>query len=71
MSELREELKNLYVVNKKQQVSLNILNEWKLDMLKKLNIFSKTFSQLRSDIIVLKRRHPQNLILLEEKYSFK
>eukprot|EP00943_MAST-04B_sp_MAST-4B-sp1_P005239 g5239.t1 len=69
MNELTEELKDLYIVNKKQQASLTILNEWQLDMLEKLNIFSKTFNQLKTDIDVLKRRHPQNLILLEKKYS--
>jgi hypothetical protein len=69
MNELTEELKDLYVVNKKQQASLTIINEWKLDMLEKLNAFSKTFNQLRTDIDVLKRRHPQNLMLLEKKYS--
>ena len=69
MNELTEELKDLWIVNKKQQASLQVLNEWKIDMLKKLKVFAKTFDQLRNDIGILKRRHPQNLQLLEKKYS--
>ena len=69
MNELMQELKDLYIVSKRQQASLQVLNEWKTGMLKKLKGLSKTFNQLSKDIRIIKRRHPQNLILLEKKYS--
>ena len=65
MNELMQELKDLYIVSKRQQASLQVLNEWKTGMLKKLKGLSKTFNQLSKDIRIIKRRHPQNLILLE------
>ena len=69
MNELMQELKDLYIVSKRQQASLQVLNEWKTGMLEKLKGLSKTFNQLSNDIRIIKRRHPQNLILLEKKYS--
>ena len=69
MNELMQELKDLYIVRKRQQASLQVLNEWKTSMLEKLKDLSKTFNQLSNDIRIIKRRHPQNLILLEKKYS--